>query len=121
MVQDTATPLDLVITSLVVMQEDATPLELIITSLVVMQEVQHHWMYNNFLGSCAGYCNTTGVIITSLVIMQDSNNTTGSDNNFFGGYAGYYNTTGSIITSLVVCRILQHHWMYNNFLVLWRN
>ena len=28
--------------------------------------------YNNFIGLCAGYCNTTGSIITSLVIMQDT-------------------------------------------------
>ena len=36
--QDSPTPLEVVITSLVFMQEDATPLEVIITSLVLMQD-----------------------------------------------------------------------------------
>ena len=73
--------------------------------------------HNNFLGTYAGKCASgSGVIITSLVVVQDTVtplemiitslvycrilNTTGSYNNFFGSYAGYY----------------QHHWMFNNFI-----
>jgi hypothetical protein len=37
--QDVSTPLDVIITSLVVVQDFATPLDVIITSLVVRQDV----------------------------------------------------------------------------------
>ncbi len=50
---------------------------------------------NNFIGSRAGYANTTGSYNNFFGYQAGYVNTTGSYNNFFGGYVGLSNTTGS--------------------------
>ena len=95
--QDNATPLDVIITSLVIMQDSPTPLEDIITSLGfagsanttaiillgLMQDSATPLELNNFFGYQAGNATPLEFLISSLVRVQDAN-TTGGYNNFFG-------------------------------------
>ena len=56
MLQDAITPLEVVITSLVMVQDATTPLDL----------------HNNFIGNDAGCTTPLEIIITSLVNVQDN-------------------------------------------------
>ncbi|MCG2726489.1 MAG: hypothetical protein L6420_09635, partial [Elusimicrobia bacterium] len=51
--------------------------------------------YNVFVGSAAGYSNTTGYRNSFVGYQAGYSNITGYDNAFLGAYAGYYNQTGA--------------------------
>src|SRR3989338_4989120 len=55
----------------------------------------YHSSYNTFMGTLAGYSNTTGYYNTFIGTNAGSSNTTGYYNTFMGTIAGYYLADGS--------------------------